>query len=89
MFEAAGIAIFALTGAIVAARKGMDPFGFVLLATITGVGGGTLRLSGRGFGNINFGIAAMHIECALNTQPHFWRFSSDNKGLLITYKEET
>lgn len=51
--------------------------------------GGTLRLSGRGFGNINFGIAAMHIECALNTQPHFWRFSSDKKGLLITYKEET
>ena len=43
MFEAAGVAIFALTGAIVAARKGMDPFGFILLATITGVGGGTLR----------------------------------------------
>lgn len=43
MFEAAGVAIFALTGAIVAARKGMDPFGFILLATVTGVGGGTLR----------------------------------------------
>ena len=43
MIEVAGIAIFALTGAIVAARKGMDPFGFVLLATVTGVGGGTLR----------------------------------------------
>ncbi|WP_262330150.1 trimeric intracellular cation channel family protein [Bosea sp. BH3] len=43
MVEAAGVAIFALTGALVAARKGMDPFGFVLLATVTGVGGGTLR----------------------------------------------
>ncbi|WP_454658171.1 trimeric intracellular cation channel family protein [Bosea beijingensis] len=43
MFEVAGVAIFALTGALVAARKGMDPFGFVLLATVTGVGGGTLR----------------------------------------------
>jgi len=43
VFEAAGVAIFALTGAIVAARKGMDPFGFILLATVTGVGGGTLR----------------------------------------------
>ncbi|CAH1656511.1 Membrane protein [Hyphomicrobiales bacterium] len=43
MFEVAGVAIFALTGAIVAARKGMDPFGFILLATVTGVGGGTLR----------------------------------------------
>ena len=43
MFEAAGVAVFALTGALVAARKGMDPFGFILLATVTGVGGGTLR----------------------------------------------
>ncbi len=43
MIEAAGVAVFALTGALVAARKGMDPFGFILLATVTGVGGGTLR----------------------------------------------
>jgi uncharacterized membrane protein YeiH len=41
--EALGVAVFALTGALVAARKGMDPFGFALLATVTGVGGGTLR----------------------------------------------
>jgi uncharacterized membrane protein YeiH len=43
ILDAAGILIFALTGALVAARKGMDPFGFILLATVTGVGGGTLR----------------------------------------------
>jgi uncharacterized membrane protein YeiH len=43
VLEAAGVAIFALTGALVAARKGMDPFGFILLATVTGAGGGTLR----------------------------------------------
>ena len=43
MLEAAGVAVFALTGALVAARKRMDPFGFVLLTTVTGVGGGTLR----------------------------------------------
>jgi uncharacterized membrane protein YeiH len=50
VLEAAGVAVFALTGALVAARKGMDPFGFILLATVTGVGGGTLRdlLLGRG-----------------------------------------
>jgi uncharacterized membrane protein YeiH len=41
--EALGVAVFALTGALVAARKGLDPFGFALLATVTGVGGGTLR----------------------------------------------
>lgn len=43
MLEAAGVVVFALTGALVAARKRMDPFGFILLATVTGVGGGTLR----------------------------------------------
>ncbi|AOO80663.1 trimeric intracellular cation channel family protein [Bosea vaviloviae] len=43
MLETAGVAVFALTGALVATRKGMDPFGFILLATVTGVGGGTLR----------------------------------------------
>ena len=41
--ETVGVAVFALSGALVAARKGMDPFGFALLATVTGVGGGTLR----------------------------------------------
>jgi uncharacterized membrane protein YeiH len=42
-FEAVGVAVFALSGALMAARRGMDPFGFALLATVTGVGGGTLR----------------------------------------------
>ena len=42
-FETIGVAVFALSGALMAARKGMDPFGFALLATLTGVGGGTLR----------------------------------------------
>jgi uncharacterized membrane protein YeiH len=41
--EAVGVAVFALTGALVAARKGMDPFGFALLATVTGIGGGSVR----------------------------------------------
>ncbi|MFZ9500199.1 MAG: trimeric intracellular cation channel family protein [Beijerinckiaceae bacterium] len=38
-----GVAVFALTGSLTAARKGMDPLGFALLSTVTGVGGGTLR----------------------------------------------
>jgi uncharacterized membrane protein YeiH len=43
VLEWTGVAVFALTGALTAARKGMDPLGFMLLATVTGVGGGTLR----------------------------------------------
>ena len=38
-----GLVVFALSGALVAARKRMDPFGFSLLATVTAIGGGTLR----------------------------------------------
>lgn len=38
-----GVAVFALTGAIMASRKGLDILAFLFLATITGIGGGTLR----------------------------------------------
>ncbi len=38
-----GIAVFAITGALVASRKQMDIVGFAFLGTVTGIGGGTLR----------------------------------------------
>lgn len=38
-----GIAVFAASGALAAARKSMDIFGFVVIATVTAVGGGSLR----------------------------------------------
>jgi uncharacterized membrane protein YeiH len=38
-----GVAVFAATGALVASRKQMDLVGFGLMASVTGVGGGTLR----------------------------------------------
>jgi len=37
-----GLAVFAVTGALVASRKQMDIVGFALLGTATGIGGGTL-----------------------------------------------
>lgn len=40
---AAGLVVFALSGAMTAARRGMDPFGFALLASVAGVGGGVTR----------------------------------------------
>jgi uncharacterized membrane protein YeiH len=39
----AGIAVFAATGALSASRKELDIIGFLFLAAITGVGGGTVR----------------------------------------------
>lgn len=38
-----GTAVFAVSGGLTAARRGMDLFGFVVIAMITATGGGTLR----------------------------------------------
>jgi uncharacterized membrane protein YeiH len=38
-----GIVVFAVSGALVASRKQMDVVGFILLGTVTGIGGGTVR----------------------------------------------
>jgi len=38
-----GVAIFAVTGALAAGRKKMDLLGVLALATVTAIGGGTLR----------------------------------------------
>ena len=38
-----GIVVFAITGALVASRNQMDVIGFILLGTVTGIGGGTIR----------------------------------------------
>jgi uncharacterized membrane protein YeiH len=43
LLDLAGVVVFAATGALVASRKQMDIFGFALLGTVTGVGGGTIR----------------------------------------------
>jgi uncharacterized membrane protein YeiH len=42
-FDVFAAVVFAVSGALVASRKGMDVMGFVWLAVITGVGGGTVR----------------------------------------------
>ncbi|WP_439858625.1 trimeric intracellular cation channel family protein [Pseudomonas sp. MBLB4136] len=38
-----GVAVFAITGALMAGRKSMDLFGVLVIAVITALGGGTLR----------------------------------------------
>lgn len=38
-----GIAVFAVSGSLVASRREMDLIGFGLMASLTGIGGGTLR----------------------------------------------
>lgn len=41
--DALGVFVFALSGALNASRKELDIVGFILVASVTGVGGGTLR----------------------------------------------
>ncbi len=43
VMDLVAVAVFAVTGAIVASRKEMDIVGFLWLGTITGIGGGTVR----------------------------------------------
>ncbi|MDQ4054764.1 MAG: trimeric intracellular cation channel family protein [Actinomycetota bacterium] len=42
-FDLVGIFVFAISGALVAVRKGLDIFGVLVLAGTTGLGGGFLR----------------------------------------------
>jgi uncharacterized membrane protein YeiH len=42
-FDVLAAVVFAVSGALVASRKGMDVVGFMWLAVVTGVGGGTMR----------------------------------------------
>ncbi|MDR7122152.1 trimeric intracellular cation channel family protein [Rheinheimera soli] len=42
-FDLLGIAVFAVSGTLAAWRKQMDGFGVIVLATVTAIGGGTLR----------------------------------------------
>lgn len=43
ILDIAAVVVFAITGALTASRKQMDIFGFALLGTVTGIGGGTVR----------------------------------------------
>jgi uncharacterized membrane protein YeiH len=43
LFDILAAVVFAVSGALVASRKGLDVMGFMWLSVITGVGGGTVR----------------------------------------------
>src|SRR4051812_25804206 len=43
LLDYAGVAVFAATGALAASRKELDIIGFLFLASVTAIGGGTVR----------------------------------------------
>jgi len=59
-----GTAVFAIGGALAAARKGMDLFGVVVAAVLTGIGGGTLRDLCLGVHPVNWVTDSAGLEVA-------------------------
>jgi uncharacterized membrane protein YeiH len=43
IIDLVAVAVFAVTGALVASRKQLDIFSFITFGTVTGIGGGTIR----------------------------------------------
>ena len=43
LLDLIGVAVFAISGALAAGRRGLDLIGVIVLGTVTAVGGGTLR----------------------------------------------
>jgi uncharacterized membrane protein YeiH len=43
LLELLGVAVFAVSGVLAAGRKGLDVLGIAVIATVTAIGGGTLR----------------------------------------------
>lgn len=43
LFDYTGTIVFAISGALAAMRKKFDPFGVLILASVTAIGGGSLR----------------------------------------------
>ena len=43
LLDFAGVAVFAVSGALAAGRKSLDLLGVVVIASVTAIGGGTVR----------------------------------------------
>lgn len=43
LIDILGVVAFSISGVLTSMRKGMDPFGILIIASVTSVGGGTLR----------------------------------------------
>ncbi|MGD9802575.1 MAG: trimeric intracellular cation channel family protein [Hyphomicrobiaceae bacterium] len=76
VLDASAVAVFAVTGALAASRKEMDIFGFALLGTVTGVGGGTVRdvLMGKlpvfWIGQPIYVVIALAVSCVVYFTAH-------------------
>lgn len=66
-FSLLGIVVFAISGAVLAADKNLDILGFILIATVTAIGGGTLRDLLLGIVPVNWVVNPLPIYLCLVT----------------------
>jgi uncharacterized membrane protein YeiH len=72
--ELVGVTVFALSGGLLAARKGMDLFGAVVLALVAGLGGGVIRdvlLGATPPSNLS-DVAALSCAAAAGVVAFYW-----------------
>lgn len=85
--EYLGVAVFAISGALAAGRKSLDLLGVVVLATVTAIGGGTIRdvLLGRYpiFWVADPSFLLVIVAAALLTVPLARRFQPPDRFLLV------
>jgi uncharacterized membrane protein YeiH len=86
VLDYAGVAVFAVSGALAAARKNLDLLGVVVIATVTAIGGGTLRdvlLARPVFWLVQHTYLYVILGAALGTVIYTRRFSPPDRALAV------
>jgi uncharacterized membrane protein YeiH len=86
LIDYAGVAVFAISGALAAARKNLDLLGVVVIATVTAIGGGTLRdvlLNRDVFWIVQPGHLYVILVAAIATLAYTRRFSAPERALAV------
>ena len=86
LLDFTGVAVFAASGAIAAARKRLDLLGVVVIATVTAIGGGTLRdllLARSVFWVLHPVYLYVILAAALATVAYTRRFGPPDRALAV------
>lgn len=86
LIEFAGVAVFAASGALAAARKNLDLLGMVVIATVTAIGGGTVRdllLDRPVFWVVRDSYVYVSLGAALATVLYTRRFHPPDRALAV------
>lgn len=86
LIDFAGVAVFAASGALAAARKNLDLLGLVVIATVTAIGGGTVRdvlLDRPVFWIVRSAYLYVILGAALATVAYTRRFHPPDRALAV------